>query len=104
MYYRHRFIREISIVNIMELEDIRSKSVEELRYRRGRTKNHPRFKKVLEKYRETGDPLCLSDVVKFMGLTHHTLRNYAKEMGFKMIVMTDEDGVRWVAFKEERLT
>ena len=84
----------------MELDNIRSKSEKELRYRRGRTKNHPRFKKVIEKYRETGDPLCLGDVVKFMGLSHHTLRNYAKEMGLKMVVMTDEEGVRWVAFKE----
>ena len=84
----------------MELDKIRTKSEKELRYRRGRAKNYPRFKKVLEKYRETGDPLNLDDVVKFMGLSHHTLRNYAKEMNLHMIIMTDEEGTRWVAFKE----
>ena len=84
----------------MEIDKIRTKSEKELRYRRGRTKNHPRFKKILEKYRETGDPLNLDDVVKYMGLSHHTLRNYAKEMNLQMIIMTDEEGIRWVAFKE----
>jgi hypothetical protein len=84
----------------MEIDNIRTKSEEKLRYRRGRTKNHPRFRKVLEKYRETGDPLNLDDVIKYMGLSHHTLRNYAKEMNVRMTVMTDEDGIRWVAFKE----
>jgi hypothetical protein len=84
----------------MELDDIRKKSEKELRYRRGRTKNYPRFKKMLEKYRETGDPLNLDDVVKFMGLSRHTLRNYAKELNLQMIIMTDEEGIRWVAFKE----
>ena len=83
----------------MELDNIRTKSEKELRYRRGRTKNHPKFKKVLEKYRETGDPLCLEDVVEFMGLSQHTLRNYAKELNLQMVVMTDEEGIRWVAFK-----
>ncbi len=85
----------------MKIEDIRSKSEKELRYRRGRTRNYPRFKKIIERYRETGDPLCLDDVVKFMGVSHHSLRNYAKELGLNMIIMTDEDGVRWVAFKEK---
>lgn len=85
----------------MELENIRTKSEKELRYRRGRTRNYPRFKKILEKYREEEQPLNLDDVVKFMGLSHHTLRNYAKELGFRMIVMTDEEGNRWIAFKEE---
>ncbi len=85
----------------MELEEIRTKSEKELRYRRGRTRNYPRFKKILEKYREAEQPLNLDDVVKFMGLSHHTLRNYAKELGLRMIVMTDEEGNRWIAFKEE---
>jgi hypothetical protein len=35
-----------------------------------------------------------------MGLTHHTLRNYAKDLDLRMIIMTDEDGGRWIAFKE----
>ena len=83
----------------MELNDIRTKSEDNLRYRRGRAKNYPRFKKVVEKYRETGDPLNLDDVVKFMGLSQHTLRNYAKELHLQMVVMTDEEGIRWVAFK-----
>ena len=85
----------------MELDNIRTKSEKNLRYRRGRTKNYPKFNKVLEKYRETGEPLCLQDVVEYMGLSHHTLRNYAKELNLQMVVMTDEDGVRWVAFKNE---
>ena len=84
----------------MELDEIRSKSEEQLRYRRGRAKNYPRFKKILEKYRKTGNPLNLDDVVKYMGLSQHTLRNYAKEMNLHMVVMTDEEGIRWVAFKE----
>jgi hypothetical protein len=84
----------------MEIDKIRTKSEKDLRYRRGRTKNHPRFRKILEKYRETGDPLNLDDVVEYMGLSHHTLRNYAKEMNLQMVIMTDEEGVRWVAFKE----
>ena len=84
----------------MELDDIRTKSESNLRYRRGRTRNYPRFKKVLEKYRESGDPLNLDDVVKFMGVSHHSLRNYAKELNLRMIVMTDDEGVRWVAFKD----
>jgi len=83
----------------MELDRIRTKSEKELRYRRGRVKNYPRFKKILEKYRETGDPLNLDDVVKYMGLSHYTLRNYAKELNLQMVIMTDEDGIRWVAFK-----
>ena len=86
----------------MEIKDIRTKSERELRYRRGRTRNYPRFKKVLEKYRETGDPLNLEDVVEFMGVSHHSLRNYAKELDFAMTIMTDEDGIRWVAFKENK--
>lgn len=84
----------------MEINEIRTKSEKNLRYRRGRTRNYPRFKKVLEKYRKTGDPLNLDDVVKFMGVSHHSLRNYAKELNLRMIVMTDEEGIRWVAFKE----
>jgi len=86
----------------MELDDIRTKSEKDLRYRRGRTRNYPRFKKVLEKYRETGDPLNLEDVVEFMGVSHHSLRNYAKELDITMTIMTDEDGIRWVAFKEKK--
>ena len=85
----------------MELENIRTKSEKELRYRRGRTRNYPRFKKILQKYMTNREPLNLDDVVKFMGLSHHTLRNYAKELGFRLIVMTDEEGNRWIAFKEE---
>jgi hypothetical protein len=85
----------------MELDDIRTKSEDNLRYRRGRTRNYPRFKKVLARYRETGDPLNLDDVVRFMGVSQHSLRNYAKELNLRMIVMTDEEGVRWVAFKEK---
>jgi hypothetical protein len=84
----------------MEIEEIRTKSEKDLRYRRGRAKNYPRFKKIVEKYRETGKPLNLDDVVKFMALSHHTIRNYAKELNLKMIIMTDEEGVRWVAFKD----
>ena len=42
----------------------------------------------------------LDDVVKYMGLSHHTLRNYAKELNLHMIIMTDEEGIQWVAFKE----
>lgn len=83
----------------MEIDKIRTKSEEKLRYRRGRVKNYPRFKKILEKYRETGEPLNLDDVVKYMGLSHHTLRNYAKELNLRMVIMTDEEGVRWLAFK-----
>jgi len=86
----------------MEIDKIRTKSEEQLRYRRGRARNHPRFNKVLEKYREKKEPLNLEDVEKYMGLTHHTLRNYAKEMNLKMIIMTDGEGVRWVAFKESK--
>lgn len=86
----------------MEIKDIRTKSERELRYRRGRTRNYPRFKKVLEKFRETGDPLNLEDVVEFMGVSHHSLRNYAKELDFTMTIMSDEDGIRWVAFKEKK--
>jgi hypothetical protein len=86
----------------MKTSDIRSKSEKELRYRRGRTRNLPRFRKILERYRETGDPLNLDDVVEFMGVSHHSLRNYAKELGLRMIVMTDEEGIRWVAFKAEK--
>ena len=85
---------------IMELNDIRKKSEKDLRYRRGRTRNHPRFRKILAKYEESGDPLNLDDVVKFMGVSHHSLRNYAKELNLRMVVMTDEEGVRWVAFKK----
>ena len=85
----------------MELDDIRTKSENDLRYRRGRTRNLPRFKKVLEKYHESGDPLNLDDVVKFMGVSQHSLRNYAKELNLRMVVMTDDEGVRWVAFKEK---
>ncbi len=84
----------------MEIEEIRTKSEKDLRYRRGRAKNYPRFKKIVEKYRETGKPLNLDDVVKFMALSHHTIRNYAKELNLKMVIMTDEEGVRWVAFKD----
>ncbi|MFW9962670.1 MAG: hypothetical protein ACFFCX_03870 [Candidatus Sifarchaeia archaeon] len=86
----------------MEIDNIRTKSEKQLRYRRGRARNYPRFKKILEKYKEKGDPLNLEDVEKFMGLTHHTLRNYAKELNLRMIIMTDEDGIRWVAFKEDK--
>ncbi|MFW9805194.1 MAG: hypothetical protein ACFFFK_00530 [Candidatus Thorarchaeota archaeon] len=71
-----------------------------MRYRRGRTRNYPRFKKLLEKYRESGDPLNLDDVVKFMGVSRHSLRNYAKELNLRMVIMTDDEGVRWVAFKD----
>jgi hypothetical protein len=85
----------------MDIDNIRTKSEKNLRYRRGRTRNLPRFKKVLEKYKESGDPLNLDDVVKFMGISQHSLRNYAKELNLRMIVMTDDEGVRWVAFKEK---
>lgn len=85
----------------MELDDIRTKSEDNLRYRRGRTRNLPRFKKLLAKYRESGDPLNLDDVEEFMGVSRHSLRNYAKQLNLRMVVMTDEEGVRWVAFKEK---
>ncbi|MFX1559035.1 MAG: hypothetical protein ACFFBL_00430 [Promethearchaeota archaeon] len=85
----------------MELENIRSKSEEKLMYRRGRKRNYLRFQKVLEKYREKGEPLNLDDVVKYMGVSHHSLRNYAKDLDLNMIIMTDEEGVRWVAFKKK---
>jgi hypothetical protein len=83
----------------MELEDIRSKSEKNLMYRRGRRRNYLRFNKVLEKYREKEEPLNLDDVVKYMGVSHHSLRNYAKDLNLSMVIMTDEEGVRWVAFK-----
>ncbi|MGD9395623.1 MAG: hypothetical protein PVJ05_04255 [Candidatus Thorarchaeota archaeon] len=70
-------------------------------YHRGRRRNYLRFYKVLEKYREKEEPLNLDDVVKYMGVSHHTLRNYAKDLNLSMIIMTDEEGVRWVAFKEK---
>ncbi len=70
-------------------------------YRRGRRRNYLRFHKVLEKYREKEEPLNLDDVVKYMGVSHHSLRNYAKDLNLNMIIMTDEEGVRWVAFKEK---
>lgn len=84
----------------MELDEIRTKSEDELRYRRGRVRNFPKFKKLIEKYNETGEPMNLDDVVSYMGLTHHTLRQYAKDLNLKMIILSDENGQRWVAFKE----
>jgi len=84
----------------MELDEIRTKSEEELRYRRGRVRNLPRFKKLIEKYKESEKPMNLEDVVNYMGLTHHTLRQYAKDLNLKMIVFSDEDGQKWIAFKE----
>lgn len=84
----------------MELDKIRRKSESELRYRRGRVRNYPRFRKLIEKFNETHEPMSLDDVVKFMGLTHHTLRGYARETGLKMLVMKDDEGIRWVTFKE----
>jgi hypothetical protein len=86
----------------MEIDNIRTKSEKKLRYRRGRARNYPRFTKLLEKHKETGDALNLEDVEKYMGLTHHTLRSYAKELDLKMVIMTDEDGVRWVSFKKSK--
>jgi hypothetical protein len=86
----------------MEIEEIRRKSESELRYRRGRVRNYPRFKKLIEKFNETHEPMNLDDVVKFMGLTHHTLRNYARDMGLKMQIMKDDEGTRWVIFREMR--
>lgn len=84
----------------MELDEIRTTTESELRYRRGRSKNYPRFKKLLARYEEKQEPMNLADVEKFMGLTHHTLRTYAKEMNRKMIIFTDEEGQQWIAFKE----
>ncbi len=84
----------------MELKDIRTKTEDELRYRRGRSKNYPKFKKLVKKYKENYEPLNLEDVEKFMGLTHHTLRSYARELNMKMVIFTDEEGRRWIAFKE----
>jgi hypothetical protein len=83
----------------MNLEDIRTRPERELVYRRGRARNLPRFKKLVQKYKESGDPLNLDDSVRYMGLTHHTMRQYAKQLGLKLIVFTDEDGQRWIAFK-----
>lgn len=83
----------------MKLDDVRTKPESEMRYRRGRVRNYPKFRKLVEKYKETGEPLNLDDAVKFMGLTHHTLRVYAKYMNLKMIILTDEDGQKWIAFK-----
>lgn len=83
----------------MSLEDIRTKPEKELMYRRGRTRNLPRFKKLVQKYKEGGDPLNLDDAVMYMGLSHHTMRQYAKQLGLRLIVFTDEDGQRWIAFK-----
>lgn len=85
----------------MKLEEIRTRSENELRHRKGRAKKHPRFRKLIERYQETGEPMNLEDVTKYMGLTHHTLRTYAKEIGMKMIIMTDGDGGKWIAFREE---
>lgn len=84
----------------MELEDIRTKTEKELRYRRGRSKNYPKFKKLVAKYKEKSEPMNLADVEKFMGLTHHTIRSYAKELNMKMVIFTDEEGQQWIAFKE----
>jgi hypothetical protein len=84
----------------MELDKIRRKPESNLRYRRGRARNYPRFKKLLKKFNETGEPMNLEDVVKFMGFTHHTLRNYAKDMNLRMLIMKDDEGTRWVSFKE----
>ncbi|MBN2230677.1 MAG: hypothetical protein JW779_13895 [Candidatus Thorarchaeota archaeon] len=84
----------------MELDEIKTKTERELRYRRGRSRNYPRFKKLLAKYKEVGEPMSLEDVEKYMGVTHHTLRGYAKDLNMKMIIFTDEEGNRWLAFKE----
>lgn len=84
----------------MDLDEIRTKSEDELRYRRGRVRNFPKFKKLIKKYNETGEPMSLDDVVSYMGLTHHTLRQYAKDLNLMMIVLSDENGEKWVAFKE----
>ena len=84
----------------MKLEEIRTKSEEDLLHRKGRAKKYPRFRRLIERYQETGEPMSLEDVTKYMGLTHHTLRTYAKDIGLKMIVMTDGDGGKWIAFKE----
>ncbi|MFW9833817.1 MAG: hypothetical protein ACFFEK_07475 [Candidatus Thorarchaeota archaeon] len=43
----------------------------------------------------------MDDVEEFMGVSRHSLRNYAKQLNLRMVVMTDEEGVRWVAFKEK---
>ncbi len=85
---------------IMDLKDIRTRPEKELVYRRGRVRKYPRFKKLVQKYRESGEPLNLEDVVQYMGLTHHTLRHYAKQLGLRMVVLTDGDGQRWIAFKD----
>jgi hypothetical protein len=84
----------------MKLEEIRTRSEDDLLYRKGRTKKYPRFRKLVEKYNETGKPLNLEDATKYMGLTHHTLRTYAKEIGLKMTILTDGDGGKWIAFKK----
>lgn len=84
----------------MEIDKIRRKPESNLSYRRGRARNYPRFRKLIEKFNETGEPMNLEDVVTFMGLTHHTLRNYAKEMNLRMLIMKDDEGTRWVSFKE----
>ncbi len=84
----------------MRLDEIRRKPESELRYRRGRARNYPRFTKLVEKYKESEEPMSLDDVVKYMGLTHHTLRSYAKEMDLRMVVMKDDDGIRWITFKK----
>ncbi|MHA2601674.1 MAG: hypothetical protein AM324_006045 [Candidatus Thorarchaeota archaeon SMTZ1-83] len=84
----------------MNLEDIRTRPEKELMYRRGRVRNLPRFKKLVQKYNEGGDPLNLDDAVRYMGLSHHTMRQYAKQLGLRLIVFTDEDGQRWIAFRK----
>jgi len=84
----------------MEIDDIRTKTTDELIHRRGRSKKYPRFQELISKYQEKREPMNLADVEKYMGLTHHTLRNYAKEMSLKMIILTDDEGTQWIAFKE----
>jgi len=88
------------VYNRMKIEEIRTKTDTELIYSRGRSKKYPRFQKLLTKYKEKREPMNLADVEKYMGLTHHTLRNYAKEMSLKMIIFTDEESTQWIAFKE----
>ncbi len=84
----------------MKIEEIRTKTDAELIYRRGRSKRYPRFQELVAKYQEKREPMNLADVEKYMGLTHHTIRNYAKEMSLKMIILTDDEGTQWIAFKE----
>jgi hypothetical protein len=83
----------------MKLDMIRTKPKKELRNGRGRKKDYTKFYRLLAMFNEKKEPLNLSDVKTFMGVTLATIRTYARDRGYIARVLKDDGRELYLEFE-----